>query len=70
MYEAHTTTDHVYGREGRPLSIRFESKNITQESDILGITKYLLEDGELRNHLPFTHLQLETIFGSSPPESP
>jgi hypothetical protein len=64
MYIARETEVRTYGKYALPLSITFKVKLIQSEGDAMGITKYLVEDTELRNVHLFETFNSDVYFPS------
>lgn len=64
MYTISNMEVRTYGKIGSALSLKFNTKLIAQETDSLGILKYLSEDNEIRNFKPFEHFNIASYFPS------
>lgn len=64
MYTVSNLEVRTYGKIGSALSLKFNTKLIPQDTDSLGILKYLAEDNELKNFKPFEHFNIASYFPS------
>jgi hypothetical protein len=64
MYTISNVEVRTYGKIGSVLSLKFNTKLITHDTESLGILKYLSEDNELKNYKPFEHFNIASYYPS------
>ena len=62
LFSCSNTETRTYGKYGLPLSITFNAKLIRDETDAMGITKYLTEDNEFRKTKIFETFNTESYY--------